>query len=84
MNFFSNILLESANRSLGGLNSYADLIPNIDVYIRLHIKTEAHKSNKIEGTKTSMEEELMRLEDIVPEKRNDHISFLPLIIWYLI
>lgn len=31
-----------------------------------------------------MEEELMRLEDIVPEKRNDHISFLPLIIWYLI
>ena len=67
-----NILLEEASRELGGLNSFSDLIPNIDVYIRMHIKTEANKSSKIEGTKTSIEEDLMLLEDISPEKRDDH------------
>ncbi|MDO4712258.1 MAG: Fic family protein [Peptostreptococcaceae bacterium] len=69
-----NILLERANRSLGGLSSYSELIPNIDIYIRLHIKTEAHKSNKIEGTKTSIQEEMMKVEDVSPERRNDHIE----------
>lgn len=69
-----NILLERANQSLGGLNSYSDLIPNIDVYIKLHLQTEAHKSNKIEGTKTTIEEDLMDIDDVSPEKRDDRIE----------
>lgn len=69
-----NTLLEKANQSLGGLNSYSDLIPNIDIYIALHLKTEAHKSNKIEGTKTTIEEDLMKIEDLSPEKRDDRIE----------
>ena len=69
-----NILLEQASAELGGLNSYSELIPNIDVYIQMHIKTEANKSSKIEGTKTSIEEELMELEDVAPEKRNDYME----------
>ena len=69
-----NTLLERANSSLGGLNSYSDLIPNIDVYIKLHLKTEAHKSNKIEGTKTTIEEDLMKIDDVSPEKRDDRIE----------
>ncbi|EJU18847.1 Fic family protein [Fusobacterium necrophorum] len=67
-----NILLETANLALGGLNSFSDLIPDIDIYIRMHIKTEANKSSRIEGTKTSIEEEMMNIEDIDPEKRNDY------------
>lgn len=67
-----NMLLEEASRELGGLNSFSDLIPNIDVYIKMHIKTEANKSSKIEGTKTSIEEDFMSIEDIVPEKRDDY------------
>ncbi|NJD02183.1 MAG: Fic family protein [Ruminiclostridium sp.] len=67
-----NTLLEEASRELGGLNSFSDLIPNIDVYIKMHIKTEANKSSKIEGTKTSIEEDLLQIEDIAPEKRDDH------------
>jgi len=67
-----NILLEQASRELGGLNSFSDLIPNIDVYIQMHIRTEANKSSRIEGTKTSIEEELMDIEDIAPEKRADY------------
>lgn len=65
-------LLEQASAELGGLNSFSDLIPNVDVYIKMHIRTEANKSSKIEGTNTSIEEDFMKPEDISPEKRNDH------------
>ena len=67
-----NVLLEQASNELGGLDSFSDLIPNIDIYIQMHIRTEANKSSKIEGTKTSVEEELMSVDDISPEKRDDH------------
>jgi Fic family protein len=67
-----NVLLEQASTELGGLDSFSDLIPNIDIYIQMHIRTEANKSSKIEGTKTSVEEELMSVEDISPEKRDDY------------
>jgi len=67
-----NVLLEQASSELGGLSSFSDLIPNIDVYIKMHIRTEANKSSKIEGTKTSIEEELMDVTDIAPEKRDDY------------
>ena len=69
-----SVLLEKASAELGGLNSFADLIPNIDVYIKMHIYTEANKSSKIEGTKTSIEEDLLPIEDISPEKRDDYIE----------
>lgn len=67
-----NVLLERASCELGSLNAFSDLIPNVDIYIEMHIKTEANKSNKIEGTKTSIEEDLMPVEDISPEKRDDY------------
>lgn len=67
-----NVLLEQASSELGSLNAFSDLIPNVDIYIEMHIKTEANKSNKIEGTKTSIEEDLMPFEDIAPEKRDDY------------
>ena len=67
-----SMLLENASMEIGGLNSFSDLIPNIEIYIEMHIQTEANKSNKIEGTKTSIEEDLMSVEDVLPEKRDDH------------
>jgi len=72
MNPEINVLMEQASRELGGLNSFSGLLPNIDVYIQMHIRTEANKSSKIEGTKTSIEEDLMNVEDIAPDKRDDH------------
>jgi len=69
-----NMLLERASSEIGGLNAFAELVPNIDIYIKMHIRAEANKSSKIEGTKTSIEEDLMRLEDVSPEKRDDHLE----------
>lgn len=67
-----SFLLEQASAELGGLNSFSDLIPNIDVYIKMHIRSEANKSSKIEGTNTSIQDDMLKAEDISPEKRNDH------------
>ncbi len=66
-----NTLLAKAAKELGALNSYAELVPDIDVYIRMHIQIEANRSNKIEGTMTSVEEDLLPPEDLQPEKRDD-------------
>lgn len=66
-----NKLLESAAIKLGELNSFARLVPNIDLFIQLHVTKEAVVSSKIEGTQTNMDEALLSETDISPEKRND-------------
>lgn len=66
-----NILLEEANRKLGEINAFSILIPNIDLFIKMHITKEANTSSKIEGTKTEMDEAIMKEEEISPERRDD-------------
>lgn len=42
-----DMLLAEASRQLGELNAYSLLLPNIDLYIKMHVKIEANKSSKL-------------------------------------
>ncbi len=64
-------LLSQADRELGRLDMYSEYIPNVDLFIRMHVLKEATQSSRIEGTRTNMEEAILGKEDIPLEKRED-------------
>jgi len=66
-----NELLERASLKLGELNSFSRFVPNIDMFIRMHIYKEAVVSSRIEGTQTNIEEALSAEQEIDPERRDD-------------
>ena len=66
-----NHLLEKAAVRLGELNSFSLLVPNIDMFLQLHVAKEAVISSRIEGTQTRMDEALLPEIEISPERRDD-------------
>ncbi len=66
-----NVLLEKATQALGELNAFSLIVPDVDLYIHMHILKEANTSSRIEGTKTEMDEAVLDEASISPERRDD-------------
>ena len=66
-----NLLLERAACALGTLNSFSRMVPNIDLFIQLHVTKEAVHSSRIEGTRTQIDEALLPKTEVDPERRDD-------------
>src|SRR5580704_15232620 len=64
-------LLGQADRELGRLDMHSEYIPDIDLFVRMHVLKEATQSSRIEGTQTNMDDAIRRRDDVAAEKRDD-------------
>ena len=64
-------LLGRADRALGELNGYVQLIPDIEFIIHMFVAKEATQSSRIEGMQTDIEDAFKDADSLDPKKRDD-------------
>ncbi|MEP6646213.1 MAG: Fic family protein [Saprospiraceae bacterium] len=64
-------LLGQADRLIGGLNAYAKRLPDLRLYLGMHILKESTQSAKIEGTQTNIQEALLEKENVEADEVPD-------------
>lgn len=50
---------------------FSEYVPNLDLFVRMHVTKEATQSSKIEDTRTEIEEAILPEEEIESERRDD-------------
>lgn len=53
------------------MNAFTLIVPDVDLFIRMHIIKETNTSSRIEGTRTEMDEAVLDETAIRPERRDD-------------
>lgn len=64
-------LLSQASEKLGRLDMFSERVPNLSLFLSMHLLKEATESSKIEGTQTRIDEALLSKDAIKPERRDD-------------
>lgn len=57
-------LLSQTDRQLGRLDMFSEYLPDVDLFISMHVIKEATLSSKIEGTRTELKDAILDVEYI--------------------
>ena len=63
--------LSRADRQIGRLDMFSEHVPDLNLFVRMHVTREATKSSKIEGTQTEIGEAILPEDEIQKERRDD-------------
>ena len=63
--------LSRADRQLGRLGMFSEYVPDLDLFVLMHVTKEATESSRIEDTRTEIEEAILPEEEVSEERRDD-------------
>ena len=65
------VAFERAVKALAGLDACSQFVPDVNLFIRMHVVREASASSRIEGTRTELEEAVLPERAVAEERRDD-------------
>lgn len=65
------VAFERAVKALAALDACSQFVPDVNLFIRMHVMREASASSRIEGTRTELEEAVLPETAVAHERRDD-------------